>query len=173
MNILLAPDVYVNASVAGAGLAPTQVVNRVLGNKQSRSKTTEWVLARVHAMLEAHPVFKKDAIEPQLKLIRDLVEIVKTKGDFKPEQWREALVAAAKAANVTRVVTDHPDLADQDPIDGIEFISSDAWMIEATTPPPPPPPGKKADPKAPPKGAAPAKGAPGKSAPAKSTAKKK
>jgi len=135
--------VYVNASVAGAVLAPTQVVNRVLGNKTSKSKTTEWVLARVEAMLGAHPNFKKDAVAPQVKLIRDLVEIVKTKQDYKPEQWREALVAVAKAAGVQRVLTDHPDLADQEPIDGIEFLSTDAWMVEQITPPPPPPPGKK------------------------------
>ncbi len=142
MDILLAPDVYVNASVAGTGLAPEQVVNRALGNPKKRHRTTEWVLQTTEAMLRAHPHFKKDAIEPQMKLIRDLVDLVKP-GDFDAGDWKAALVASAKAAEVARVVTDHPDLADQDDIDGVEFISSDAWMIEQITPPPPPPGGKK------------------------------
>ena len=138
MNILLGPDVYVNASVAGTGLAPEQVVNRVLGNPKSRQQTTQWVMDRVVAMLRAHPTFKKDAIDPQVKLIRDLVDIVDI-DDHDANDWKGALVASAKAADVTRVVTDHPDLADKDEIDGIEFLSSDAWMIEQITPPPPPP----------------------------------
>lgn len=140
MNILLAPDVYVNASVAGAGLAPEQVVNRALGNKAKRQQTTAWVLSTTEAMLKAHPTFKEDAVEPQMKLIRDLVDVVEPE-EFDPTDWKAALVASAKAADVTRVVTDHPDLADKDEIDGIEFLSSDAWMIEQTTPPPPPPGG--------------------------------
>ncbi len=143
MNILLAPDVYVNASVAGAGLAPEQVVNRVLGNTKARQKTTQWVLDRVRSMLGAHPTFKKDALEPQMKLITDLVDVVSLKGEFAPDKWRDALVASAKAAGAKRVITDHPDLADQTEVDGIEFLSSDAWMIEQQTPPPPPPGVKK------------------------------
>lgn len=143
MNILLAPDVYVNASVAGTGLAPEQVVNRVLGNKKSRQKTTTWILERVDAMLHALPDFKKEAIEPQMKLIRDLVDVLELDEEHGPDDWKGALVSSAKAAEVTRVVTDHPDLADKDEIDGIEFLSSDAWMIEQQTPPPPPPPPKK------------------------------
>lgn len=138
MDILLAPDVYVNASVAGAGLAPEAVVNRVLGNKKSRQKTSAWVLDRVNAMLRAHPTFKKDAIEPQMKLIRDLVDVVALKSEFDANAWKDALVASAKAAGVKRVVTDHPDLADQTEVEGVEFLSSDAWMIEQQTPPPPP-----------------------------------
>jgi hypothetical protein len=137
VNILLGPDVYVNASVAGTGLAPEQVVNRVLGNQEARQKTTDWVLDRVEAMLKAHPTFKKDAVEPQMKLIRDLVDVVEVDDEL-TDDWKQALVACAKAAGVTRVVTDHPDLADKDEIDGIEFLSSDAWMIEQQTPPPPP-----------------------------------
>jgi hypothetical protein len=143
VNILLAPDVYVNASVAGAGLAPEQVVNRVLGNKKARHKTTSWVLDRVQAMLLAHPSFKEDAVEPQMKLIRDLVDLVETENEHGADSWKDALVTGAKAAGVTRVVTDHPDLADQTEVEGIEFLSSDAWMIEQQTPPPPPPPAKK------------------------------
>ena len=141
MKILLAPDVYVNASVAGAGLAPAQVVDRVLGNKKARHKTTEWVLTTATAMLKAHPNFKTEAVDPQVQLIRDLVDLVEPEDH--DEQWSSALVAAAKATGVDRVITDHPDLADKDEIDGIEFLSSDAWMIEQTTPPPPPPPPKK------------------------------
>lgn len=138
MNILLAPDVYVNASVAGTGLAPEQVVNRVLGNKEARQKTTEWILQRAEAMLRAHPTFKKEAVDPQIKLIRDLVDIVELDEELPIDDWPKALVVSAKATDVTRVVTDHPDLADKEEIDGIEFLSSDAWMIEQQTPPPPP-----------------------------------
>lgn len=138
MKILLAPDVYVNASVAGAGFAPAQVVDRVLGNKKARQKTTEWVLSTTAAMLGAHPHFKKEAVDPQMKLIRDLVDVVEPE-EHDPADWVESLVAAARAAEVGRVVTDHPDLADKDEHDGIEFVSSDAWMIEQQTPPPPPP----------------------------------
>ena len=78
-----------------------------------------------------------------MKLIRDLVETVPLKKEFDANAWVDALVASAKAAGVKRVVTDHPDLADKTEVDGIEFLSSDAWMIEQTTPPPPPPPAKK------------------------------
>ena len=67
MKILLAPDVYVNASVAGAGLAPAQVVDRVLGNKQLRHKTSDWVLDMTEAMLRAHPHFKQEAVGQQMK----------------------------------------------------------------------------------------------------------
>ncbi len=141
MKILLAPDVYVNASVAGAGFAPAQVVDRVLGNKKARQKTTEWVLSTTSSMLAAHPHFKKDAVEPQMKLIRDLVDVVEP-DEHDDTSWPKSLVAAARAAGVKRVVTDHPDLADQFEVDGIEFVSSDAWMIEQQTPPPPPPPKK-------------------------------
>lgn len=138
MKILLAPDVYVNASVAGAGLAPAQVVNRVLGDSKVRQRSTDWVLSTVEGMLGAHPHFKKESVEPQMKLIRDLVDVVEPE-EHDEGDWPAALVAAAKAAEVQRVVTDHPDLADKDEIDGIEFLSTDAWMIEQTTPPPPPP----------------------------------
>ena len=140
MEILLAPDVYVNASVAGQGLAPEQVVNRALGNPKSRQKTTDWILDTTAAMLTAHPNFKEEAVEAQMKTIRGLVDVVKP-DEFDAADWAEALVAAAKAAEVERVITDHPDLADKDEIDGIEFLSTDAWMIEQQTPPPPPPPG--------------------------------
>ena len=141
MKILLAPDVYVNASVAGAGFAPAQVVDRVLGNQKHRHQTTEWILSTTTAMLSAHPHFKKESVEPQMKLIRDLVDLVEPE-EHDPESWEESLVAAAKAVEVERVITDHPDLADTVEVEGIEFLSSDAWMIEQQTPPPPPPPPK-------------------------------
>ncbi|MCZ7682744.1 MAG: hypothetical protein M5U28_29705 [Sandaracinaceae bacterium] len=102
------------------------------------------MLDRVRSMLTAHPTFKKDAIEAQMKLITDLVDVVELKKDFKAEAWKDALVASAKAAGAKRIITDHPDLADQTEVDGIEFLSSDAWMIEQQTPPPPPPGAKKA-----------------------------
>ncbi|MGF1464965.1 MAG: hypothetical protein ACFCGT_02425 [Sandaracinaceae bacterium] len=138
MKILLAPDVYVNASVAGQGLAPEQVVNRVLGG-EARAKTTPWILERVEAMLHLHPNFREEAVEPQLEIIRQRTDLVESEGTHGPDAWTEALVAGAKAAGVERVVTDHPDLADQDEVEGIEFLSSDAWLIEQITPPPPPP----------------------------------
>jgi hypothetical protein len=138
VDILLAPDVYVNASVAGTGLAPEQVVNRVLGNPDLPAKATAWILARVEGMLAAHPNFKQDALEAHMGRIKELVDVVEVEGEHGPDDWPAALAAAAKACGKTRVVTDHPDLADKDEVDGVEFLSTDAWMIELTTPPPPP-----------------------------------
>lgn len=142
VNVILAPDVYVNASVS-VGTPPEQVVQRVLGGaaKSGKSKTSAWVLARVEAMLNAVPAFKPEAVALQMKTIGSLVETVKI-ADHKPEDWAKALAATAKAAGVKRVITDHPDLADQEDVDGVEFMSSDAWLVEQTTPPPPPPPPK-------------------------------
>lgn len=141
MDILLGPDVFVNASVA-LGSPPEQVVKRVLGKPGARHKTTEWVLGRVEAMLSAVPSFKKEAVGQQMSLIRNLVDVVKVPGE-PGEQWDKGLVASAKAAGYKRVITDHPDLADKTEVDGILFVSSDAWLVEQTTPPPPPPPGAK------------------------------
>jgi len=142
VNVILAPDVYVNASVS-VGTPPEQVVQRVLGGagKGGKPKTSAWVLARVEAMLNAVPAFKPEAVAIQMKTISGLVDQVKT-ADFGDNDWAKALAATAKAAGVKRVVTDHPDLADQDDVDGVEFMSSDAWLVEQTTPPPPPPPPK-------------------------------
>ncbi len=142
LNVVLAPDVYVNASVS-VGTPPEQVVQRILGGveKHGRSKTSEWVLARVEAMLHNVPAFKPDAVAQQMKTIRSLVDSVDI-AEHAADDWPKALAATAKAAGVTRVITDHPDLADQDDVDGVEFMSSDAWLVEQTTPPPPPPPGK-------------------------------
>ncbi|HEX2676277.1 MAG TPA: hypothetical protein VHM19_06545 [Polyangiales bacterium] len=139
MDIILAPDVYVNASVA-LGSPPEQVVRRVLGKHKGESKATDWILTRVSQMLKALPAFKGDAVDEQIKLIQGLVQIVKTEGDFGPDAWEEALVAAAKAAGAKRVVTDHPDLLQMESSDGIDFVPTEAWLVEVTTPPPPPAP---------------------------------
>ncbi|HEX7481732.1 MAG TPA: hypothetical protein VF331_28255 [Polyangiales bacterium] len=138
MDIILAPDVYVNASVA-LGSPPEQVVRRVLGKHKGESKTTEWILARVRQMLRAIPAFKGDAVDEQVNLIKGLVQVVPTPQEIGADHWEEALVAAAKAAGAKRVVTDHPDLLQMESSDGIEFMSTEAWMIEVTTPPPAPP----------------------------------
>lgn len=143
MNVLLAPDVYVNASVA-LGTPPEQVVQRVLGRKdKTKSKTTEWVLARVRHMLSALPAFKDDAVEQQLRLIRSLVDVLKDSAEFAPGEWEPALVAAAKSAGVKRVITDHPDLLEKEQSGGVEFVSSDAFLLELAVPPPAPPVAKK------------------------------
>ncbi|MGD8858423.1 MAG: hypothetical protein PVI30_00325 [Myxococcales bacterium] len=137
MDILLAPDVYVNASVA-LGTPPDHVVQRVLGKHKGESKTSGWVLERVQHMLESVPEFKKEQVGQQLDLIRGLVEVIDVDGDFGPGDWQGALVAAAKAAGAQRVVTDHPDLLDKESSDGVEFLSTEAWLLEVTTPPPAP-----------------------------------
>jgi hypothetical protein len=129
--------VYVNASVA-LGSPPEQVVQRVLGRQKNRSKATEWVLARVKHMLSALPEFKHDAVDQQLKLIRSLVDIVDDSSQHAPGEWEAALVAAAKKAGVKRVITDHPDLLEKEQSGGVEFVSSEAFLIELTTPPPAP-----------------------------------
>lgn len=137
MDIMLAPDVYVNASVA-PGTTPAHVVQRVLGQHKGETKATEWVLARTAAILSAIPEFKRDAVDGQIQLIRSYVEVLEDTREFPPDAWEQALVASAKAAGAQRVVTDHPDLLQRESSDGIEFISTEAWLLEATTPPPVP-----------------------------------
>jgi len=136
-QVILGPDIYVNASVA-LGSPPEQVARRVLRADKPVSAATEWILARVRQMLTRVPGFKDDAVDDQLRLIRGLVEMVNEKNQHPPEAWEEALVAAAKTAGVRRVVTDHPDLLQLETSQGIEFMSSEAWLLEAGTPPPPP-----------------------------------
>jgi hypothetical protein len=102
-DILLAPDVFVNASVA-LGSPPEHVVRRVLGGGK-KVKSSEWILARVEAMLGSLDAFKKEALATQMATIRGLVEIVETKKQFGPDAWADALVATAKAAGLKRVVT--------------------------------------------------------------------
>lgn len=139
---ILAPDVFVNASVA-LGSPPEQVIKRVLGKPGNKPKTTDWVLDRIAGMLSALPSFKKEALEPQMMLIRDLVDVVELTSPPAADAWEKGLVASAKATGAERVITDHPDLADTTEVDGIQFVSSEAWLVEQTTPPPPPPMAKK------------------------------
>ncbi len=145
VDILLAPDVFVNASVA-AGTPPEHIARRVLGRPGEKPKTTRWVMTWTRAILSKVPDFKAEAVEAQMKTIEGLLDIVEVQ-DATPEgDWVKGLVASAKAAGLKRVVTDHPDLADKTEVDGITFVSSDAWLVEQTTPPPPPPPKKSAAP---------------------------
>lgn len=139
VDIILAPDVYVNASVA-PGSSPDRVVQRVLGQHRGESKATEWILARVAAMLAAVPAFKQDAIQGQVDLIRSFVRVIPGAEKLGPDAWKDALVASAKAAAVSRVVTDHPDLVGIESSDGVEFLSTEAWLLEAALPPPLPGP---------------------------------
>jgi len=134
MDVVLAPDIYVNASVS-LGSPPEHVVRRALGGP-ARTKASEWVLERVESMLHALPDFKDDAVAQQMATIRGLVEIIETE-EFFIEDWGKALVALAKAAGVRRVLTDHPDLLASAP-QGVQFVSSDNWLVEQATPPPPP-----------------------------------
>lgn len=137
MDMILAPDVYVNASVA-PGTFPDRVVQRVLGKHKGQSSASEWVLARIESMLKTLPEFKPDAIAQQVKLIRSLVKVIPDSASFPADAWEKALVSAAKASKATRVVTDHPDLLAKESSDGIEFVSSEAWLFEVTQPPPVP-----------------------------------
>lgn len=136
MDVLLAPDVFVNASVAPKS-PPDQVVQRILGNHKGESATTAWIMDRVAAMLTAVPEFKPDAVTQQVDLIKSFVKSVDVEGEFGPDAWEGALIAAAAAAGAKRVITDHPDLLEKDGGD-VEFISTEAWLIEQKMPPPPP-----------------------------------
>lgn len=136
MDVILAPDVYVNASVA-LGSPPDQVVQRVLGKHKGQSGSTDWIMDRVAAMLSSVPEFKKEAVDEQVGLIKTLVQMHEHDGDFGPDAWEDALGAAAKAAGASRVITDHPDLLEKDDSD-VEFISTEAWLLEQQMPPPPP-----------------------------------
>ena len=135
MDVVLAPDIYVNASVA-LGSPPEHAVRRAFGGP-GKPKASGWVIERVESMLHAIPEFKSDAVAQQMTTIRSLVEVVET-GEFFIEDWDKALVALAKAAGVARVLTDHPDLLASKNVDGVEFVSSDHWLGEQATPPPPP-----------------------------------
>ncbi len=136
MDVVLAPDIYVNASIA-AGSPPERVVRRALGGP-ARAKSSVWVLERVESMLHALPEFRDDALSQQMSTIRGLVDVVDER-EFFIEDWEEALVALAKAAGAPRVLTDHPDLLSQGSRDGVSFVSSDRWLDEQSGPPPPPP----------------------------------
>jgi len=135
MDVVLAPDIYVNASVA-LGSPPEHAVRRAFGGP-SKPKASKWVMERVESMLHAIPEFKVGAVARQMTTIRGLVEVVAT-DEFFIEDWDKALVALAKAAGVGRVLTDHPDLLASKRVEGVEFVSSDGWLGEQATPPPPP-----------------------------------
>jgi hypothetical protein len=135
MDVVLAPDIYVNASVA-FGSPPEHVVRRAFAGP-GKPKASAWVMERVESMLHALPEFKDRAVARQMSTIRGLVEIVDTE-EFFIEDWDKALVALAKAAGLERVLTDHPDLLASRSAQGVEFVSSDDWLEEQTSPPPPP-----------------------------------
>jgi hypothetical protein len=139
MDVVLAPDIYVNASVA-LGSPPEHAVRRAFegsGGGSGKPKASSWVIERVESMLHAMPEFKSDAVARQMATIRGLVDVVET-GEHFIEDWDKALVALAKAAGLGRVLTDHPDLLASRSVDGVEFVSSDNWLGEQATPPPPP-----------------------------------
>jgi hypothetical protein len=138
VDVILAPDVFVNASVA-PGTTPDRVVQRVLGRHKGESRSSAWVFARIESMLRAMPQFRDDAVTQQVSLIRSLVkEVPGVDDNYSADAWDKALSATAKAAGVGRVITDHPDLLKLETRDGVEFISTEAWLLEATTPPPVP-----------------------------------
>lgn len=137
LDVILSPDVYVNASIAPK-TPPEQVVQRVLAKHKGECGITKWILARVQQMLKAVPEFKDEAIKPQLQTIIDHTKVIEESEQHPADDWVTALLAAAKGAGVQRIVTDHPDLLEKDTVDGIEFISTEAWLVEQTTPPPPP-----------------------------------
>ena len=135
MDVVLAPDIYVNASVA-LGTPPEHAVRRAFGGP-SKPKASNWVMERVESMLHAIPEFKDGAVARQMANIRGLVDVVKSE-EFFIEDWDKALVALAKAAGVGRVLTDHPDLLASKTVLGVEFVSSGNWLGEQAAPPPPP-----------------------------------
>lgn len=135
MDIVLAPDIYVNASVA-LGSSPERAVRRAFGGPR-KPKTSVWVMERVQSMLHALPEFRDEAVAQQMSTIRGLVEVVEQAEHF-IEDWDAALIALAKAAGVDRVMTDHPDLLSKKNVANIEFVSSDRWLGEQSSPPPPP-----------------------------------
>jgi hypothetical protein len=135
MDIVLAPDIYVNASIA-LGSPPERAVRRAFGGR-SRPKASRWVVERIESMLHALPEFKDEAVARQMSTIRGLVDFVDT-DEFFIEDWDKALVALAKAAGVRRVLTDHPDLLASKRVEGVEFVSSERWLVEQVAPPPPP-----------------------------------
>lgn len=137
-DAILAPDVYVNASVAGMGLAPERVAQKVLANHRGECKATPWILKRVAEMLTAHPDFKNENLRHQIETIRNSVQLIADPSEQPADAWEPALVAAAKAAGVTRVITDHPDLLTKEQSDGVDFLSCENWLFEESTPPPPP-----------------------------------
>jgi hypothetical protein len=135
LHLVLGPDVYVNASVA-FGSAPERLVQRVLGERKAKAQASDWVLQRVAAMLSSLPSFKADAVAAQVEQIRKLVTVVNVDGSFGPDAWQPALLALAKTSKSARIITDHPDLLALEVVDGVEFMSCEAWLMEQALPPP-------------------------------------
>lgn len=135
MDVIAAPDVFVNASVA-LGSAPDHATRRILGG-DAPAKTSQWVLERTAAMLSQAPGFKAEAVDAQVATIKRLTHVVE-QGKHEPGDWQAALLAAAKAAGVDRVLTDHPDLIEVGNVGGVEFVGTEAWLLEVSTPPPTP-----------------------------------
>jgi hypothetical protein len=63
-EVVLAPDIYVNASVA-LGSALERAACRAFAGR-SKPKTSAWVLERVKFMLHALPEFKDEAVHRQM-----------------------------------------------------------------------------------------------------------
>jgi len=136
VDVIPAPDIFVNASVTQE-TAPDHAIRRLL-SEPGKVKSTDWILGRVSAMLTASGQFVEERVTEQVELIRSFVEIVEVGGEFDEDDWGAALGAAASAAGVGRVMTDHPDLLAANETSEIDFVSSEAWLVEQTTPPPPP-----------------------------------
>ena len=137
LDIIPAPDVFVNASITQE-TAPDHVLRRLL-SEPGKVKSTEWILQRVASMLVATGHFKEDRVDEQMGLIRGLVDLVPLDAEFDGDDWAAALQAAATASGVSRVLTDHPDLLASDGGEGtVQYVSSEAWLVEQTTPPPMP-----------------------------------
>jgi hypothetical protein len=136
MNVVLGPDVFVNASVA-PGSDPDKVAVRTLGGAR-RVKVTPWILDQVRAMLGRVPQFKPELVDKQIDRIRAVVEVLDEKTTQPADDWAKALAAAAKAAGVAFVVTDHPDLISKGAEAGVDFITTENFLVDLAVPPPPP-----------------------------------
>ena len=98
LDILLGPDVFVNASVA-LGSPPEQVARRVLGKPGSKPKTTKWVLSWIKALLDKTPGFKHEAVTAQMKTIEGLLEVV----EVLQEQQPRGLLGIVELRGATRL----------------------------------------------------------------------
>jgi hypothetical protein len=136
VDLVLAPDIFANASVA-PGTDPDRVIQKTIGAGQ-KVKATPWILERVRAILYNVPSFKREALDQHMTLIGSLIEAVNDPTEHGPDAWLPALVAAAKIAQATRVITDHPDLIGKTE-SGVDFISSENFLVELALPPPLPP----------------------------------
>jgi hypothetical protein len=137
VKIVLGPDVFANASVA-PGTDPDKVVQRTLGGKARQVSVTPWILDTIRFLLDKVPAFKHEALDKHIELIRSLVTVLDETEKHAPAAWGPALAAAARLAGTKTVVTDHPDLINKTEA-GIDFISTENFLVEVSLPPPPPP----------------------------------